>query len=410
MTTYRLMDGANGRPGNGPTTATAFTGGFIAGTAFQVTASPIYLTGYWWWVCPSGGQATAPQKFALWQVPISNTQNATLIATATVTSGTLTAGQWNYVPLATPIPLTPGVPYRAATGLVNNFPDTNNQYGATQPYAAGITNGPLTAYSDASGSVPQPYTNTVQGSFTTGSSDPTVAFPGQGNGSFNSWIDVQVTDQVPAGATYRAWPNYPVGGPMSTDISGYTLGMQFSLADPCTLLKIWHWSPTGCVVLPTRCAIWDAVTETVVTGTDNQAPVWKDVSGATASPGDGWVYCDYTTANVTLQASHNYKVSTFHASVIGDYWFGVTVNYWSTGDGATGKNFGVLTVPNNANASPGQSSWNTPTWAYPNTSASPENDWIDVEVIPTVAPPTSALDTSRCGGSITSGRYGGSIS
>ena len=61
------MDGANGRPGNGPSTAVSYSGNFLAGTAFKVTADNLWFEGYWWWVCNSGQQAGA-QSFALWQV------------------------------------------------------------------------------------------------------------------------------------------------------------------------------------------------------------------------------------------------------------------------------------------------------------------------------------------------------
>ena len=66
-----------------------------------------------------------------------------LIPAATVTSGPLTAGQWNYVPLDTPVPLAIGGCYNACTGLNGSFPVTNSQFGAGDPYGGGITNGPL---------------------------------------------------------------------------------------------------------------------------------------------------------------------------------------------------------------------------------------------------------------------------
>ena len=67
-----------------------------------------------------------------------------------VTSGTLTAGQWNYIPLPTPLQLSIGnvsgngaAVYQAATGFTGSFPDTNNQFATGDPFASGITNGPL---------------------------------------------------------------------------------------------------------------------------------------------------------------------------------------------------------------------------------------------------------------------------
>ena len=55
------------------------------------------------------------------------------------------------MPLATPVPLAIGATYIAATGFTGGFPDTNNQFGGGDPYSGGITNGPLTAYSDPVG-------------------------------------------------------------------------------------------------------------------------------------------------------------------------------------------------------------------------------------------------------------------
>ena len=73
--------------------------------AFEVTSGGTWFEGYWWWVCNSGAP-TSPQTFALWQV--YGEGNATLISAATVTSGSLTAGQWNLYPLDEPIPLSIG--------------------------------------------------------------------------------------------------------------------------------------------------------------------------------------------------------------------------------------------------------------------------------------------------------------
>ena len=48
------------------------------------------------------------------------------------------------------------------------------------------------------------------------------------------WLDVQVTDVPPAGATYRLWPSRPYSvsgtGPTAgsaTDTDGYTMALQF---------------------------------------------------------------------------------------------------------------------------------------------------------------------------------------
>lgn len=169
----------------------------------------MWFDGYWWWVC-GNGQSTEAQKFALWAVYSGGTGE--LVTAATVTSGVLTAGQWNYVPLSTPIPLSIGACYSACTGFSGSFPVTNNQFGSDEPYAAGIPAGPLLAFSDQTGSSPAPF-GMSQGVFGTAGTDPAVNMPSQGSNSANFWMDVQVTDAAPAGTSYRLWPSYPNDSP-----------------------------------------------------------------------------------------------------------------------------------------------------------------------------------------------------
>src|SRR5215472_7259830 len=97
MTTYRLFPSTSG-----PASPVAYSGNFQAGVAFGVT-SVSWLEGYWWWVCPSGGQPTAPQKFCLWQMYGSG--QGTLIEASVVTSAALQSG-WNWIALPHPVPLS----------------------------------------------------------------------------------------------------------------------------------------------------------------------------------------------------------------------------------------------------------------------------------------------------------------
>lgn len=399
MTTYRLMDGVAGRPGVGstgatpPSAGTSYSGNYLAGIVFQVTSGGMWFQGYWWWV-PSTISQTGAQKFALWQV--DGSAAGTLVANSTVTSGTLTAGAWNFVALSTPLLLPPGIIYTAATGFVSTtgFPDSQNRFGSGESYAAGITNGPLNAFSSYGGSAPVPGDWQPQSPFGTGGSDPSLTMPVTNDQDDILWLDVQVTDTAPSGASYRTWPNMPspIGISVPSTSNDYTLAMQFSLSASCTLDKIWHYSPVGSVVLPSRCGIWNVSTTTEVAGTDNSSPAWKDPSGATAAAGDGWVYCDYSSSGVTLSSGVNYKVSTFYGASTTNKWLAVTTGYWTTGGpGVSGFTMGPLSVPNSAGASPGQDSWNNgSTWVYPGTSTSPENDWIDVEVTPAGGTPHTA--------------------
>lgn len=376
MTVYRLMDGAAGRPGQGPSAVTAYHGNFLAGLAFQVTQGGMWFDGYWWWV-PAGGD-TAPQKFALWQV--TSTDTGTLVPGGTIMSGTLTAGQWNYTPLATPIALTASVAYVAATGWVaiSGFPETNGQFGTGQPYSAGITNGPLQAYSDTGASHPVPNKWSAQGLFGVAGSDPATVMPNRGSNSGNFWVDVQVSDTPPAGVSYRLWPGMPM--PLATvqdSALNFTIATEFKLSQSCTLNNVWFYTPPGTAQLPTACGIWDVPSETLVSSTGNTAPAWSGAAGS------GWVSCSYQ--GVTLPAG-DYKVAVCNSSPSPTMWNLATLNYWSTGPGADGIATGPLTAPDlAAAASPGQGSYHQGTvLAWPGTydTGGAPCYWVDVEVTP----------------------------
>ncbi len=366
--TYRLFPTTSG-----PATPVSYGGPFIAGVVVGITTGGCWLDGYWWWVCNSG-QSTSPQKFALWC--LYGSTGGSLVANSTVTSGTLMAGQWNYVPLTAPLPLAFGATYVAATGFSNSFPDTNNQFGSGDPYGAGIVSGPLTAYSDASGSLPSPFKN-AQAVFSVAGTDPTTSMPIYGSSTCNFWMDVQVTTTPPAGASYRLWPSYPqLPGHVDSDAQGYTLATEFKLSASCALDNIWFYSASGAAVLPTRCAIWDVSSQSVVAGTDNTSPSWSGVAGS------GWVACAYS--GVTLPAG-DYKVAVFYGG--GSAWYQANSGYWGGGgQGASGITAGPLTAPGTSAAtSPGQCTYNQGSWAYPLTyasSADGENNWVDVEVTP----------------------------
>ena len=369
MGTYRLFPSTNG-----PSAPAAYSGPFVAGIMFEITTGGCWLDGFWWWVCPSG-QSTAAQKFALWCV--YNTDEATLVATATVTSSTLNAGQWNYVPLTVPVPLSIGATYVACTGLSNDFPITSDQFGPGQPYAAGIVNGPLTAFSDLSGSLPSHF-GMNQGLFGVAGSDPTVSLPEDAYQSSNFWIDVQIDVSPPAGTSYRLWPSYPtIPGNIDVDTNAYTLATEFQLSEPSTLDHIWFYSPPGATALPSQCGIWKVATQAVVPGTDNTSPAWSGAAGT------GWVSCPFS--NVTLPTG-DYKVAVFYGG--GSNWFQVMTSYWGAGGpGTNGVVSGPISAPGTTKAtSPGQCTYNQGSWAYPLTygsSGNGENFWVDIEVTTT---------------------------
>jgi hypothetical protein len=337
VTTYRLLDGVAGRPGTGssgtrpPVAPTSYTGGYVAGTVYKVT-STTWLQGYWWWV--ASGQDTAPQKFCIWSENIDGTgRSGSVIPTSVVTSATLAAGM-NFVPLPAPVPLTRGWSYIAATGMNSTgpgFPLSDAQWASGDPYSAGIVNGPLTAFSHPSGSRPDPF-GSVQSCFSVAGSDPTVTFPASDDGAFLSWLDVQVTDQPPAGATYRLFPSIEGWGlgnapdfNVVQDNDGYTVGNTVSLAAACRPLRLWFLSGSGAAVLPSRCAVWDTVTQAVVAGTDKVSPAWLAEGGGAASAGSGWVYADYSASGVVLPVGRNLIPAVWTAG--GSPWRGYSIPF-----------------------------------------------------------------------------------
>jgi hypothetical protein len=357
----------------------------------------MWFEGYWWWVCPSGAP-TSPQKFALWNV--TGQGRGTVLPGSVVTSGPLTAGQWNWVPLPVPLPLAIGTCYNACTGFTGSFPDTNNQFDSGGPYAAGLTSGPLSAYSDLSGSLPSPYTMS-QGLFGTAGDDPSVNMPGQGSNSANFWIDLQVTDTAPAGysGTYRLWPGKYDAAPQTNADSAvnYVVATEVHFSQPCAINNIWYYTPGGAGQLATECGIWDISTSTLVAG--NTSPAWSGAAGS------GWVACPFT--GVILPAGR-YKVAVYNGAATPDPWNAKQLNYWDVGAGQNGITNGPLYAPQLAAATtadiyegsgqePGQSTFAIgPPNQYPDlyVNGLAQNYWVDVEVTPTATAPSSPPPSS----------------
>jgi hypothetical protein len=378
VTTYRLFASTDG-----PSNAISYTGNFIAGVSFFVTGQA-WFQGYWWWVC-GNGQSTSPVTCALWQ-PFTD-DNATLVPGSVVSSGELTAGQWNWIPLNNPLPLSIGAAgasagaaeYVAAVGCDGPFPDTANAFGPGEPYGAGITSGPLSAFSAAGGTLPSPL-GIDQGLFTITSGDPTAVPPLGGDSTHdNFWVDVQVTDTAPTGVSYRLWPGFPVIPPtQNADNFQQTMGTEFTLSQWCELNNIWFYSPPGSTQLPTRCGVWDVATQAVVGGTDNPAPSW---SGAAAS---GWISSSYSEV---ILPPGDYKVTVYTPGG-SDNFYQETEDYFGGGGpaSAAGVSYGPLSAPSTTNATPpGQTTYQHGGWLYPDTYDTEfdgQNRWVDVEVTP----------------------------
>ena len=375
MATYRLFPSTSG-----PASPTAATGGWLLGVMFSVGGKMMWLDGYYHWVAPGGD--TVARKFALWNRYSNTAQN--LVAGSVVTSGTLTAGQWNFVALPSPVQLAPGALYVAATGwtAVNGIPVTSAQFGTGNPFSGGIVNGPLTAWSALSGTNVFPATS---GNYNLGQmlfsnalgSDPSVNMPNNGSGDDNLWMDVLVDDTAPAGysGSYRLYPNMTDLGNYSLDTANnFTLGKELILSTPCTLNNYWFYSPSGVTQLPTACGIFRVSDHVLVTSTSS--PSWSGAAGA------GWIFA--AAGSPVLAAGVKYKVAVLNGAGSPAIWNAAVSNYYSSGFGANGLTSGPITAYSNAAATaPGQETYNAgAALTYPLTNAGPFSYGLDLEVTP----------------------------
>lgn len=385
MTLYRLFSGVSG-----PSAASPYSGPYSAGTGFMATQGGCWLAGYSWWCCDTGQDITTSQPCDLWQV--TGAADGSLIPAAAAVLPELVPGTWNDVMLGTWVPLSIGTAYMAATGFVaaDGFPVTENQFGSGDPYAAGITSGPLFAY-------PNGYAGTFeapQGAFSSSVSDPSASMPAEAFNQSNFWLDVILSDTPPAGAAFELWPSQPVPANWQADTpsSNWTLGTEFHLADTWQgqpvvyqLDEISFFSPPGSPTLPTETGIYSISGQDLVPGTHDTSPSWSGDAGG------GIVANPY--AGTILQPGQ-YKAAVFNGNTVTPdvAWSSATYPYWGsnagdTGPGAGGITSGPLSAPSDADAaSPGQSTYNIgDAMAWPDQYASgigSANYWVSVKVTP----------------------------
>ena len=203
----------------------------------------MWFEGFWWWVCPSG-QPTSSQQFALWNVTREGI--GTVIPGSVATSGELTAGQWNWVPLSAPVQLAIGTSYNACTGFTGGFPNTNDQFGADGPFAAGIVNGSLSAYSDADGSLPPP---TACRRARSGRREPIrrpTWPPWARIRPTSGWMSKSVASPRPDTAARTGCgrtSTMPAPATSGDSAVNYLVATEVHLNQACTLDKIWYYSP-----------------------------------------------------------------------------------------------------------------------------------------------------------------------
>lgn len=378
MTAYRLFPSTPG-----PASPIAFGSNFIAGVNFAVNGGGGWFQGYWWWVCATG-QSTAPQKFALWSV--TSGLGGVVIPGSVVTSGPLTAGQWNFVPLAQPLQLAPGLDqsasadgsaYIAATGVNGSFPDTADFWGSTGAagiWGNGITGSPLFAYSGIGGSAPPPW-SISQGVFSTASGDPSAVMPVATSGTDNFWMDIQVSDTAPANyaGTFRIWPNKydATPGAAPDNNVAYNVSTEIDTDVMMAPAFIHYFVPPDAAAvqgLATSADIWNIGTGVKVAGIS--APVWTNEDGSApgANPQNVWLKAAFP-GGVTIPAG-KYRISVYNSNgglgTPDDGWNVKDTNgYFTNGAAAAGITWGPMTAPQLSAAQPGT--------FFPGTGTGPTN-------------------------------------
>jgi hypothetical protein len=400
---------------SGPASATAGSGDFIAGVNFTVTQGNCWFEGYWWWVA-SSGQSASPVKCALWSVSltVNGGSGNTVIPGSVVTSGPLTAGQWNWIPLPVPLLLSPGYSpgmtggtsygscYCAAVGVNGNFPDTGSYWGTD------ITNGPLLAYSGTGGSYPAPY-GQPQGCYSTAGSDPSVTMPATSSGTDNFWVDVQV-GTAPAGysGSYRLWPGKgdSNAATVSDDNVAYNIATEIDVTAPVTADFIHYFVPNGAssaAGLATAAAIWDIAAQAAVAVI--ASPSWVTESGGTVTIGTYGQWVKAALPPGTVLTPGKYRVSVYNANGAAGGWGAkdAGTSYWYQGVGQDGITQGPLSAPPFADAQaadfyPGSGTGSTngqPVFSYDGSDDFPhystgtnpaQNYWVDLEATPLNSP------------------------
>lgn len=400
---------------SGPSSAVTYTGDFLPGVSFAVYGGGVWFEGYWWWVC-STGQPTSPVECALWYN--TGTDAGKLVPGSAVTSGTLTAGQWNWIPLAQPLQLAPTFSpgnsaysgsYTAVVAANGSYPQTAGYFTTAGPGAGGITSGPLTAFSDASGTLPGPYSQ-AQGVSSAAGSDPSAVLPTTGSGSSNYWVDVQVSTIPPAAwtGTYRLWPNM-MGTPNEVTVSdsavAYNIGTEIDVIVAVTLNYMHYFVPAAmesAAGLATAVTIWNIATGASVAGVTSPSWTLEDGTPATTSNAPGqWVKVALP-ADTVLQPG-DYRVTVYDSAGALGFWGSkdASSEYWqdgtNTGAGGSGITWGPLRAPSQAQANagtfyPGSGTGQTgaqPVFAYDGSNDFPvyttglnpaQNYWVDFEV------------------------------
>lgn len=350
MTSYSFLD-----HGTAHGTVNSSTGvEFKVAIQWVVRTGGNSLEGYWFFA----GGATAPQKFCLRRVTggsAGGTGSATadVVPGSVATSGTLTANSWNWIPLASPLPLAIGCAYLACTGYTITAPFANagGYFSGGGTYPGGIDSGPGHAYSDetsgGTSGTGSEWGGWSQCTFTVNDgTDPTTGDAPDTPGSGSSFgMDVQFTDDdLTWAGPFEAAPN---GGPNVAGVTDqpeqYVIATEEWYSAGVTADGVWFDSPPDATTLPDKMDVW------LISSAGNvltAVPAW---SGA---PGSGRVFAAFPDG--TSLAAGKYRVSVYNSQATGSGvgWNLKSVGYFGPGGpGEDGITWGPLHVPGISEAS-----------------------------------------------------------
>lgn len=349
MTEFRFF------PSNPALTALGGSSGtqFIVALGFEARAAQ-WLDGYWWLVPATG--VTATQTFCTWC--LTGAAAGTVIPASVVTSAAtpLIAGQWNFIPLPSPIPLAPNTAYLAQTGYVIGTTFTNQgaywSGGGTAPAGISVLNSlsqvAILAYGDGTsgGTNANPW-GTAQQTFLVGSgTDPTAHLATSAGGSDNFGLDIQMRDTVPANYTgeFELYPNNLSGNPsVVLDLNvNYNVGTTVTLARPCPLNAIKYLVPAGASGFATRASVF-SVTAGGLGGAELYAitaPSWSNTGGL-------WYRANFPVPPILPPGTYRFTVYNANGTLPGGWNAkdSVTSAFGASGPLSAGITMGPMFAP-----------------------------------------------------------------
>lgn len=240
---------------------------------------------------------------------------------------------------------TTGVTY----GTINEQVDTSSETGNDNHL--GVFEGPATAGTSSAAPV---ITSTLSGS----------------ESGAAGVLRVRIVD---VGNPIRLWP--ATNGPSTnfTDASSYTLSTEFEVSEECNATRAYIWC---------RSSGQNTASQTVILYRVDSATAGTEIDRTTSGTltTNSWNEVLFN-GPITLVPGQRYRICYTASPGSASSGFSSTASYWSSGDGSAGITNGILTAPNETNATGNdQGGFFFGGLGFPNSSASASNYWIDIGI------------------------------